>query len=470
VAGSSDNVISFSASVVGPAHIDVRPGTNTNVPIAFVDNSFDHAGSVQNPYKHTITFVTQIVSPKNPNGWAAHMLDPALTTAAGQAVEAPLIIQTLFSAQTLNITVDVNATMIDNVGDRAFSNVTVVAQILPFYFAHLTVLSAPQTVSQDSIVQYQVEVANQATYPDWFLISTNATNGFTASFPPRLYVEPESSMVAPLTIEAPITSLYDLGRLGLVQLTLQSQSDPAVRYEAATVITVQGFYLPDWWSPLAAFAVLGVVVGARGTSTRRAERRLRAGGARRPRLSARQKVLLRALKEQDPAAYAEKKAELRAIFRSRRAAYRHERREARRAERAIAKRQHAEARAEKARDRADRKERRRIRAAEVKAARAHERELEAREQELETLRKKTEKIRAKQEEKQAIEFEKAQELRRKELERTAKSRRKELEALRKEKAREARKAAKSAGKEASPPEPSSGEEERERFDDAGGNT
>ncbi|MHB8584748.1 MAG: hypothetical protein ACYDDF_02780 [Thermoplasmatota archaeon] len=413
-------------------HLMIPPGQQVFVPITVTDTSVDGRGSVTNPYKHVTEVTAHIESNDSLVGWQVSVVNGTVFTSAGSTGVATLIVQALYSAQTVVVTVNVSAVMTDQTGHVATGNLGLTAQLLPYYGGQSFVLSQPAWLSQNEVTTYEIKVTNQATYPDWFDFDTNATAGFVANFPSRIYVPPLSDRVLNMTIQAPITSLYDLGTLGIIFLHERSVSDPAFQYTLTAIVGVRGFFVGDWWTPTALFSLTALAFVGRTATIQLGDRRNRRGKPRRPRPSARQAVLLKETKKVEPTLYKEKVAIFDAIYRERRGIYAVARKQLRREERAQRKAQRTEEKAERAASKAERQrtrlDERRARRERRKAAKIVARKTK----QLAALREQADKMRQRADETRLKAERRRMEQRRAELEKTADARRKELKKLRKQ--------------------------------------
>lgn len=434
---------------IGPmndqGYVFVRPGQQARVMLEVVDNSADRAQDAKNPFPHTIELSARIAG--KPAGWSATITNNTIFSAPGSSYMATLIVTALYAAEINYVRVEINGTLTSSDGRRVTDDATVTAQLLPFYAGRAFVQyeEGPVTASQEELVVYPVVIENQATYPDWFTIHLNATPGWRASMPERVYVPPLSSRVVNLTIYTPRTAFYEWGTLGIVSIEIRSQSDPGFRYTTAALVNLKGFHVPGYWIPVALFAVVAAGALVDKSIEKRREAVAREGRPRRPQPTPRQAVLLKELKKRDPAAYKEKMAALAAVWKARREAYRSQVKQRRAEERRLAREQRAAARAEKKR----RKQQRKL---DAQREAALEKERHARLKDLAAKQAVVDKLRRKEEKKQA----KLDRQRKKELAKVAKAKGKELEKARKAAAKQqaaAERAARKAAKGRAPPPP-----------------
>lgn len=428
------------------AYVFVRPGQQARIAIEVQDLSADRAQDARNPFPHSVTIEASIIQPvPRPQGYTVTISNNSLSTAPGTTSYATLIVSALFAAEQNYVTIAINGTLTGGDGDRTTDSTEVKVQLLPFYAGRVRVLAKPETVGQEELITYPLEIENQATYPDWFTISLNATPGFRASAPDRIYVPPLSKRIVNMTVYTPRTGFFEWGTLGIVGIEIRSVSDPGFRYQATALVNVQGFHVPGYWIPVTLFAVVAAgLVLDKGLDKRR-ETIAREGRPRRPEPTPRQAVLLKELKKRDPEAYKIKMAALAAVWKARRDAYRSALKTQRAEERRLAQSQRREARAEKKRRKRERKAQRKAEALLEADRKRMLKELAAKQAALDKVQRKEAKVQAKADNKRRNELEKLRQGREKQLAKARKSADKEAKA--------AEKAARKAAKGRPPPPP-----------------
>lgn len=330
-------------------------------------------------------------------------------------------------------------------GSAAVDQTDLLVQLAPFHAGQLVLSAPPIKAGQFEVVTYPLEVRNFNTYPEVFRLNTTAPEGWMASVPPRLVMQPKEIRTLNMTIVTPHRSVYELGAPGTIRVSMHSESEPAVVYEGSVVVTVSGPYFPPYWWPALFLGIVGAAVVAGSARERAILRRGERGPARRPRPSPKEAALLAALRARDREAWKARMAVYGATYVERRRVWKEHRRSEVAAERAERRESHLAAKERRAKEKElakkrralERAQRRRDDAARAVAAKAEAREAKARKKQAKIdakLAKRQAKADAKTAAKQAKQrarLEKALAKKRKELEATARKRAKELDKARK---------------------------------------
>lgn len=368
--GSRANLLRVSVDVT-PASQEVPRLGQARYDVTVRDLSGDEPGKqAVAHFVYLDLFVNETVS----EGWVAFLGSSYFVMRSGETTTSFVVVQAPATVKSVYFRANIVARLESSAGSRVSDNTEVVARVLPFSFITADIAVAPPTVGPFEDVTFPITIENVGLYPDTVLLEATGPEGWFVSTQPRLTLWPGEKRDVGVHVVTPATRVFVPTETGIITVKARSISDPTI-YERNTVITLQGFFLPDYWFPILVLgAVLGVAVGKRASDARRRTAKEQ-GQPERAELTPAQALLLADLKKSDPQrwrAITNKQAKVHA---ARERAFLSVRTRREKLEMAIVEKQHAEVRAAKAAE-----------AARLREESEREREVERKRSELERLK------------------------------------------------------------------------------------
>ena len=312
-------------------------------------------------------------------GWSTFLDHTNFQTKAGDDVAVLVVVQPSATVRTIYARIVLTATMSTSTGFVTNATTELLARVLPFSLASVDISASPQHVPPFEQARIPVSLRNEGLYPETYRIEALGPKGWLVSSVAQLTLFPGEEGTLFVNLLTPADRVLVPEETGVITVRAHSTLEPGVVYERATVAVVEGFYFPDYWSPVLLLGVVvgGLVVRRSVAGGRRSAREQGRPGSRR--LTPAQRVMLAELKARDPERYkllvARQRRSQKVLQR------RFEQTRGRRGdiERAMVDRQHAEARHLKAEEK------------------ARARAIEERERELERARNEVERARSREE-------------------------------------------------------------------------
>lgn len=397
-----DTYVSF-ALVCQQTLIEVDYQGTTQVPCTLYDLTHDYGGGFGTQpvgsLQHYTTISLGNKFPTGAQGWNVILGAAFIPTYGGDVVTFPITVQTTPQIDSQELDFEVIANYTGPNGEKLNQTIVFHAEVNQYDLAYVETVDRQKQAGQDEIVRYTIRIQNQGVYPDVYQVSVNAPAGYRVSTPPNVYVPPGESRNVTVSLLTPKGKLYELGRSEAFVFKVSSTRGTGV-YGTVGLLKLSGPYLPSYWIPLLAVALVAGAITTTKARERAQMRSLERGRPRRVPLTPRQMVLLEELRHTDPEAYKQRKAQLAAIYAARRGEYRAQRKEQLRLdreERKVAKAEYAAARKRRALEREEQKRAEQLARKEaLLQAKAEKREMKAKGGELRKKQKLLEKARKKQ--------------------------------------------------------------------------
>ena len=391
------------ALVCAQTLVEVDYQGTAQVPCTLYDLTHDYGGGFGTPpvgsLQHYTTITLGNKFPTGAQGWNVILGAAFIPTYGGDVVSFPITVQTTPQINSQELDFEVLANYTGPNGEKLNQTIVFHAEVNQYDLAYVETVGVQKKSGQDEVVRYTVRVQNLGVYPDVYQVRVNAPASYRVSTPPNVYVPPGESRNVTISLLTPKGKLYELGRSEAFIFTVSSTRGTGV-YSSVGLLKLSGPYLPTYWIPLLAVALVAGAITTTKARERAEIRRLESGRPRRVPLTPRQSVLLADLQRTDPDAYKQRKAQLAAVYAARRQEYREHRKEQLRRdreERKLAKAEYAAATKRRAQERAEQKRAaKEARKEAILAAKADKKEMRAKGGELRKKQKLLEKARKKQ--------------------------------------------------------------------------
>lgn len=313
-----------------------------------VDSLPDNEG-----FPHTTNLDLIYDDPRNSTGWSAFLGPKFFKGQAGDSFRTTATVIATPTVKTQLFRFTIRATMTSaGSGGPATDAQEVVAKLRPFSIATVNLPGAITQVGPFEDVSIPVVLRNEGQYPDAFLITAVGPEGWFVSVQPRMTLMPGEERTFFVQATSPATRVFTPQETAVILVQVRSERDPGTVYERATIVVLEGTFIPEYWAPvLAAGLVAAAATGVRGTEAarRRSKEQGRPGP---PRVTPAQQVLLADLKVRDPERYRELVQRQRFALKTRERAYMAIRSRRAALEQRLLDRQHRQVREAKAAERA----------------------------------------------------------------------------------------------------------------------
>lgn len=257
-------------------------------------------------------------------GWRADVEPHTGIVVSGESVDGRLLVQADPVIRERTVTVTINATLAGADGRETYTTEQVQVRVAPYHQGRISVPEALPRMEPQEAQVLQVDVENQAPYPDTYDVDLTAPEGWTVNAPDRISLLGQERDRVDLVIIAPHEDdRFYYRSSGLVRMTITSSEggQTTTLDEVAHPVRVEGVYLPPFTLPFLPLLVLltGAFVHRRRRSFRRG--RKEKGPPRDPELSPKQEAMLAELEERDPEKHRRYREKIEEAKRRRKEAY-----------------------------------------------------------------------------------------------------------------------------------------------------
>lgn len=291
--------------------VEVPREDSRTIGLTLNDRSGDSEGGEGFPHQYRLK--AEILTPGT-TGWSVAAFPPGGWVTSGESVQGRLQITADPVIQERSVTIQVTAELAGQDARETSTTVPVQARVAPYHQAQVDVLGTLDRLEPQEAQVLQLEVRNEAPYPDTYDLDLEAPPGWTVHAPDQVSIQSQGTQRVDATVIAPHEdNRFYYRESGVIRLSMSSAQDPnaVVLDETVHPARVEGAYVPPYTLPFLPLAVL--LAGAFVHRRRRGFRRSRKekGPPRDPDLSAKREALLAELKERDPERYQRLKEKLR---------------------------------------------------------------------------------------------------------------------------------------------------------------
>lgn len=340
------------------------------------DLSVDRVPDGADASQHTILLELSVPNSTEYVGWQAFLGEKYFRSFGGDAFRTTATVSATPTVQSQFFRFVIRATMTSSGLGTSVDEQEIIAKLRPFSVATVDLPGAVPYAGPEESVDIPLVVANEGQYPDAFLITATGPEGWFVAAPPRITLMPQETRTVIIQALAPATRVFTPQETAVISIVVRSESDPGAVYERATVVVLEGFFLPGYWVPLVVLGAVCAVAAGKGALDAGRRHAKEQGRPRAQRATPAQAVLLADMKRRDPPRYQAYMERQRSVFRARMRAFEAVRGRRATLEQALVDRQHQQVRQAKA------------------AERAREREEALKERELERRRAELERERA----------------------------------------------------------------------------
>lgn len=268
------------------------------------DRSGDNWQGADFPHRF---IVTAEVQEETAVGWRVAPSPTSDIVRSGQSVHGRLVVEVDPMVRERSVTVDLTVELMGRDGQTVTETAHVQARVAPYHQGQVSVVSQPQRLAPLEAEIVQLEVENEAPYPDTYELDLDGPPGWSVNAPDQVTLMAHETRRVDAIVVAPHGDdrFYYQGDSDLVRVSISSVNDPSSTTldETAHMVRVQGLNLPPYTWP---FFPLGLLLaGAFAYRRRRVFERSRKerGPPRDPQLTPKQEALLAELKGRDPERY-----------------------------------------------------------------------------------------------------------------------------------------------------------------------
>lgn len=283
--------------------VEIPRESERDIGFTLNDRSGDSGDGEGFPHQYVIT--AEIETPGTV-GWSVTANPSGGVVTSGESVHGVLTVRADPVIRERTITVSLNVELQGQDGRTAEASTPVQVRVAPYHQGQLRPLEDLGRMSPQEAKVMQLEVQNDAPYPDTYDLDLSAPQGWTVHAPDQVSLRgQETTRVDAIVIAPHEDDRFYYRESGLLRMEASSVNDPTATTldESAHPLRVEGVYLPPYTLPF--FPLAALLAGAFVHRRRKAFHRSRKekGPPREPELPPRKQALLAELKERNPEAH-----------------------------------------------------------------------------------------------------------------------------------------------------------------------